>query len=58
MKHKHEIPFMEHLLSILTLIEPLTWSKLFSIYKQKEKSNFQVTYLDVLINFKCDVTTY
>jgi len=40
MKHKHEIPFIEHLMSILALTEPLTWRKLFSIYKQKGKKCF------------------
>lgn len=34
------MPFMEHLLSILALIEPLTWRKLFFFYKQKEKKVF------------------
>lgn len=58
MKHKREIPFMGHLLSILVLTEPFFWRKLISIYKRKEKNIFQVIYQDLLINFMCDVTTY
>lgn len=59
MKDKHEIPFTGHLLSIPALTEPFFWRKITSTYKQKEKKSiFQVTYLDLLINFKHDVTTY